>query len=136
MDHDQDDTYLIPSSNCSGHACRWLTNPDSGIQLDEDSLRLNETNFFPCPEADDPYPPIEESGSLFRFIVLGIGISVVAILGKPPFLAFPFKRDQHEEREEHQKDSYKPIIRITSSNSSFGFATFVMVSTLLVPTDS
>src|SRR5579863_3901215 len=85
-DDQEDDAYLFPYQNCSTQDSQTATNCtsrwiESEPEEDEDyGLRLNDTNYLPCDLTIDA--PEEPGGNLFRFVVLGIGICVVAVLGK------------------------------------------------------
>lgn len=83
----QDEIDLLQYANCSqGHElefgsnnCSLILHPDWMEEDGNFSIRLNDSHSITCPDSSDASL---EGGDLFRFIVLGIGISVVAILGK------------------------------------------------------
>ncbi|XP_035705474.1 FMRFamide receptor isoform X2 [Folsomia candida] len=82
----QDEIDLLQYANCSqGHElefgsnnCSLILHPDWMEEDGNFSIRLNDSHSITCPDSSDASL---EGGDLFRFIVLGIGISVVAILG-------------------------------------------------------
>jgi hypothetical protein len=71
--------------NCTqkGLNCSWISSSNSGWTEDGNfSVKLNETHSYLCPNPNtEVWEDDDDGNGLFRFIVLGIGISVVATLG-------------------------------------------------------
>lgn len=71
------------SANCSWNS--WNQSEREFTWLEDDgnfSSKFNETPILCSGSIAEPFDDEDHGNRLFKFIVLGIGISVVAILGK------------------------------------------------------